>query len=217
MIRVIGVFFLLVACYEIQAQDTSDNKPKVNFNLSVINRTVFELTYSFNPSSRINLEDQLSGAGINYGFVFYLPAIRMGLCGGQSIRYDHIFYELPANIPGMNYAKNVRGLIIDYHFDVQKYWNFKTWSFIVSAGVSLMNTGTDYVYSNITSSLPGTGNSYQYKNSRFNAYNFNAGCSVRNLNISVGCYYSSNAYNYPNAPKLLIPEAKIGYSFKVIR
>ena len=217
MIKLIVAFIFSGLSIEMCAQGNPDNKPKVNFDLSIINRTVVDLTYSFSPASRVMHDRQLSGTGINYGFQLYFPKWEVGLKGAQSLRYDHIFFEQPANNPGLNYAKEVKGFIFDYHFDIQKFWNFEKWSLSTEVGVSLMNTGTDYSYANIVSPTPGGANSYGFKDSRFNAYNFTVGGHIQNLLISLGAFYTSNAYNYPNAPSLLIPEAKIGYSFKVVR
>jgi hypothetical protein len=209
------LYLLLFLCvsFGLKAQEKQKAPVRLSFNLAVINRTAYLLT-SYLPltmNAQVNPESQLTGTGVNGGFMLYIPKLGIGITGSETFRYDHIFYaEVSYQAPGFNgYGENKKGIIVDYNLDISKHFNFKTWSLFVEVGASLMNTGTEYMITPAGSLAP------REANSRFNASNFKLGANIKNLFITLGTYYTSNAYNYIGQPKILMPEARIGYSFKV--
>lgn len=224
------VFVLLILCivycFEGKAQTTSNDKEKISslqFNLNyagrfALIRSGFKGIYESSTSYPIsNVGDVLNGSGINFGLQFIFPN-GLGIKGGATFRYDHIYYTYPLLDSTQKFAQgiNVQGLITDYHFSLLKTLGMaKKVKHRLELGYSVMNTGTSYPVSESIKIPSGWTTKVTYRDYRFGALHFHYAALIRNFNMGIGAYYGKTSAFEGLSSTYFIPEIRFGYNFKM--
>ncbi len=164
-----------------------------------------------------NEDQQLSGTVLDFGVYYNFERIDLLLKFEQDLRYDQIYFDTGVLGPITNQVNPaVNGLIIDYHFSLEKRFRIKNGIEIsIEAGYSFMNHGTDYSYTRQVGESP-VGPIYSTTTSSFSftAFNFSTGMKRDNITWTLGSYISDyHEYNEPS--EILIPYVKLGYDIRM--
>lgn len=175
--------------------------------------------YLFDMNNYIycSVDRQLSGTGLNYSFQYSFSKPKMRLGFGQTLRYNYIYTDLGLTTGIPNHVnKIVKGLIMDYHFSIEKYWTIRQNEVSIHAGYSFMNRGTNYSFTKMLGYWPDSTLILYSVDQDFNfsSFNFELGYKFNNLKCSFGCYFT-DTHNFLDPSSLCIINFKINYILRL--
>jgi hypothetical protein len=166
------------------------------------------------PTVNTNTDPHLSGAALTYMIKYSPKKIKWNFGMGQSFRYDLLHYENSILIEG-EYQQHeaVKTLMIDYHFDVEKYFNLKNdYQLKIVVGASLMDRGTDFA----TTTIENEGTPYEMAwfdtlDYKFTGYNLGIGLEKNGILANLGIYYTDNTQFEDKEEQIIIPYIQLQY------
>ncbi len=210
MKKIAMCFALFIFGAIIQAQEAKNNKySNWGFKISTFTR--------LNPIYLGNEPDQqLNGIGIEAGTYYVIDKLKVELIFEQSIRYDVIYFDKRLISPQQNQINNpINGLIIDYNFSVEKFFNLKNdMRLNIGGGLAAMNTGTDYSYTRHIFDTP-SGPVYSTTSASFSfsAFHVYMGIDKEFNYLSIGAYIS-DSHQYSRDLDFMLIYLKIGHKFR---
>lgn len=178
-----------------------------------------------NASVSVDVNNQLSGAALNYFISFYWREFDVEIGFSHALRYDHLYYDTDSLTFGTNNLYSSKNTILsDYQLFIQKHFKLKRnvkWN--IYAGYAFMNRGSKYLYTEsfirnplpfpLPFPIPGTNVLVtEVKEGNFNmdALNFGLGVGANKFSFDIGAYYTLN-HNYEISDNIIVPRAKLSY------
>ncbi len=159
----------------------------------------------------------LTGTSFNYT-IEYINKTGYGIGFSQFFQYSHIYYEQKEY--GVNgIKKSVNGILTDFNFYLKKQFYISKNKYIFfEIGQSLMNSGSSFVESKVVGYYT-DGNPILFeedKDFNFFATNVNIGYNYKNIDLSVGAYFTkgSEFFSTRGNSTLILPFLKIDYIIK---
>ncbi|NDV41919.1 hypothetical protein [Flagellimonas sediminis] len=212
--RAAKLFGLAIVPFFLHAQETaSDAKNSIMFLLGTeyrITPIYGSVNFSENASFT-NIDIQNSGIALNLGLEYGITK-NLAIGFANSFRYDLVIAQKPEGNNEINIGKVDYNLIVDYHLYLNYY--FKTYTkggFFVSAGMSLLNTNTDFSIKQIDE----YGEGFYVSDFGFFANRVSIGFQLSKSRIYLGMNMSRTTDYFDETTSFIIPH--IGFSYNLAR
>lgn len=213
------VLMILVLCnIQLIAQNrfsAEDRKGQLFFNVSSEYRVASLFDQDITTINAVDLQDQTTGLAFNYAFDWFTGR-KISFGFSHSLRYDHILKAtLDPNQIGISSAVDTNGLLMDFHFYAQLYFNvFEKAETYFLLGRSLLNVGSDYNdvrrFFDEGGSLIATRS--MSTNTNYGSWNGGIGLKIDRYSVLVGLYFGDNVNYFQESGILSIPYVRLSYN-----
>jgi len=163
-----------------------------------------------------NQDNQISGTAFNYSLA-YIFKNGFGLAIQQSVRYDHIYFDVEnlSNPTELTVNKSVNGIITDFKFFIVKHFYLTDYkSVFIELGGSIMNRGTAYSVTRQIGTDLEDNLIFATFDQNFNhgAINSTLGFVYNKFDIGIGAYFvDGTGANFGTEDNIIIPYLKLNY------
>ncbi|MBO0341902.1 MAG: hypothetical protein VX798_05575 [Bacteroidota bacterium] len=210
------LLILSVAPFFITAQEITDNDKNI---LQFIIGTEYRITPIYNSSisslsensTFTNMDAQNSGIALNLGLEYGITR-NLSVGFSNSFRYDMVIAPRPEGNNGINVGTADYKIIVDYHLYLAYYFKvFPKGDIFVSAGMSLLNTNTDFSVKKIDE----YGEGFYISDFSFFANRISIGFQSSKSRIYLGMNLSRTTDYFEETTSFIIPH--IGFSYNLAR
>jgi len=213
--RVIKLLIAVVPFY-LSAQGSEGNDRK---SLQFLVGTEYRITPIYNSninslselSTFTNMDAQNSGIALNFGLEYEIVR-NLGVGFSNGFRYDMVIAKRPEGNNAINVGAIDYKLIIDYHLYLAYYYNiFPNGEIFASAGLSLLNTNTDFAIKEIDQ----YGEGFYISDFSFFANRICIGFQFSKSRVYLGMNLSRTTDYFDETTSFIIPH--IGFTYNLAR
>jgi len=212
--KLLRLFVLVISPLFLNAQKTvGDDKNPIQFLVGTEYRItpIYGSTILSKNASFTNIDTQNSGIALNLGLEYEIIK-NLGLGFSNGFRYDMVIAQRPDGDNAINAGTIDYKLIVDYHLYLAYTYNiFPRGDIFVNAGISLLNTNTDFTIKEIDQ----YGEGFYISEFSFFANRISIGFQSLKSRIYLGMYVSKTTDYFDVTTSFMIPH--IGFSYNLAR
>lgn len=214
--RVAKLLILAVVPFYLSAQGIEGNDRK---SLQFLVGTEYRITPIYNSSisslselsTFTNMDAQNSGIALNFGLEYEIVR-NLGVGFSNSFRYDMVIARRPEGDNKINVGAIDYKLIVDHHLYLTYYYKlFPKGDVFVSAGMSLLNTNTDFSIKEIDE----YGEGFYISDFSFFANRISIGFQFSKSRVYLGMNLSRTTDYFDETTSFIIPH--IGFTYNLAR
>lgn len=212
----VTILFLALTPFFLYAQENVDDYRKP---LQLLMGTEYRITPIYNTSlyslsehsTFTNMDAQNSGIALNLGLEYEIFR-NLGLGFSNGFRYDMVIAQRPDGYNPINAGTIDYKLIVDYHLYLAYYIKaFSKGDIFISAGISLLNTNTDFSIKKIDE----YGEGFYISDFSFLANRISIGFQSSKSRIYLGINLSRTTEYFDETTSFIIPH--IGFTYSLAR